>query len=961
MVKKRKARAFLFSIIGFGLAAAGLAAAGGSVRAEPVPPFFTAGEPVEPGLSRPMRSILTAPESGQGEVIPVRNPSTGMDSTVGRASPEREYAASRAAGGESPELLLDFEGLSGTGFAPPDPAGDVGPDHYVQMVNVSFAVFDKSGGLVAGPTPFHALFSGFGEYCQDGFEDGAPTVVYDSLAGRWVLSKYSWSDLSLNILCVAVSITADPTGQYHLYEFTLPDFSEYPKIGVWTDAYYVGTNTGLPNFFYAHALDRAKMLAGQPASVQSSGGHPNYLMPADFDGLNAPPGNSPGIFYTVLKSGYPNHPPGVDRIQVYEFDVDWDTPANSTFLAVDMIPIGGFNYTVCGAADLNCIPQPVTSMELDAFSEWPAWRLAYRNLNDYEALVGNFTVDLNGSDLAAIRWFELRNTVSGWELHQEGNYAPDGDHRFMGSIAMDGSGNIALGYSVSSLATKPSVRYATRLVTDPPGTLQAEQSLVAGGGVQTGFPYWGRSSALTVDPADECTFWLTGEYHDVDDTGFNWNTRIGAFKIPTCSGGFEPDFTIDAAPDNLEVCSPDDAVFTVTVGSILGYSDPVALSVQGAPAGTSTGFSANPVTPPNTSLLTIANTGAASPGNYPIEVTGTGSSTTYSSTVTLNLFTPVGGAPALISPANGANGVSVNPTLTWNAVSQAESYLLQIALNPGFSNIVYSAPGLAITSHVPDLTLDEATTHYWRVRASNACGNGSFSGGFSFTTADLPPILLVDDDDNNPDVRSAWTGALSGLGLAFDVKETGSNDDESRLDNPANYETVIWFTGARFGAVGAGPAGPSPATEAALADWLDAGGCFFISSQDYHADKGTTGFMTGYLGVQDVGDEMGDYTSVSGENLLAGLGPYVLTFPYNDFTDLLVPGNGGQAVMLGTNGHVAGVAVEDGFYKTMYWGFGLETLPSGGRSAVLDSFLDWCEGSLPPGHFIYLPVTLKDP
>ncbi|MEZ4644669.1 MAG: hypothetical protein R3E31_18355 [Chloroflexota bacterium] len=176
-------------------------------------------------------------------------------------------------------------------------------------------------------------------------------------------------------------------------------------------------------------------------------------MPADLDGPSAPPAGSPGYFYTMLAEGYPNHPAGVDRVVLYEFDVDWAVPGNSTFGIAQEIPIADYNYTVCGFFVGDCIPQPGTAQGIDSLSYWPMWRFAYRNLNSYEAMVGNFTVDVDGTDRAAIRWFELQNDGTSWSLHQEGTLAPDSDHRFMGSIAMDGSGNIALGYSVSSATT----------------------------------------------------------------------------------------------------------------------------------------------------------------------------------------------------------------------------------------------------------------------------------------------------------------------------------------------------------------------------------------------------------------------------------------------------------------------------------------------------------------------------
>ena len=843
--------------------------------------------------------------------------------------------------GETPGLLFDFEGLGTDGFAPPDTVGDVGPNHYIQMVNVSFAVFDKSGNMLTGPTPFNALFSGFGGVCQTE-NDGDPIVVYDPLADRWLLSQFADIFNSM-VQCIAVSTSADPTSTYYLYAFPLPDIPDYPKFGVWPDGYYMGTNSGSPNAYYAHVFDRVSMLAGDPATSQSFGGYPNFLMPADIDGPTGPAANTPGIFYTFLKDGYPNHPPGVDRIEVYEFDVDWGNPGSSTFGSVDTIPIAAYNYTVCGFFVQNCVPQPGTAQGIDTLSYWPMFRLAYRNLGAYEAMVGNFTVDLDGSDKAAIRWFELRNSVAGWELHQEGTYAPDGDHRWMGSIAMDGSGNIALGYSVSSPTTNPAIRYATRLVTDPAGTLQAEESIIEGGGVQTGIVRWGDYSAMSVDPTDECTFWFTSEYHDVSDTGFNWNTRVGVFKEPTCTGTLGPDFTIETAPVSQDICAPNDAEFTIDIGSVMGYIDPVTLSAQGTPAGTSTSFSPNPVVPAGASTMTIGNTGAASMGDYEIDIVGIAPTSTHTSTVTLGLFDAIPGTPTLVSPGNGATDVDLKPTYTWTAVSQSSEYTLEVATDAGFANIVYSVSGLSGTSHAQTPPLDPVTSYHFRVRSDNVCGTGTNSAVFSFTTSDVPPILLVDDDDGTPDVRTAWTDALDTLGADYDIWETGAGNLEPDLAIISLYETVLWFSGDRFDGPPSGPAGPSAASETALGTWLDGGGCLFISSQDYRYDKGTvTSFMANYLGVNNITDDNGNYTSVTGQNVFAGLGSYTLTFPYTDFTDPITAGNGGLAAMLGNNGNLGGVTKDAGVYKTSLWTFGLEALPAGGRIATLGALIDWC-------------------
>jgi hypothetical protein len=499
--------------------------------------------PVTPKISLPLRDLpQTQPERqlNREEINPLKNPGLFLPDMGLTGTDTKEQDALAPNGwnqtDNAPGPLMNFEGQGDFNlYTPPDTTGDVGPNYYVQMVNVSTAVFTKTTGAMAGQWANNALWTGFGGPCETD-NSGDPIVLYDDMADRWVLTQFAVG--TGQHMCFAISTTNDPLGAYYLYAFAMPDFPDYPKLGVWPDGYYIGTNTGYPNQYYAHVVDRVNMLAGNAATLQSFGGYANFLMPADVDGATPPPAGAPEVFYTYYDGGYANHPPGVDRLALYEFDVDWATPANSTFTLVNEIPITGFNYTVCGFFAGDCIPQLGTTQALDSLSYWPMVRLQYRNFGQYQAMVGNFTVDVDGSDWAGIRWFELRNPGAGWSLFQEGTWAPDANHRFMGSIAMDGSGNIALGYSISSSSMRPSIYYTVHEKNDPPGTMQTEAVLQAGGGVQIGpgVSRWGDYSAMNVDPTDNCTFWLTNEYHDVDDAGYSWNTRIGSFKIPSCTG-----------------------------------------------------------------------------------------------------------------------------------------------------------------------------------------------------------------------------------------------------------------------------------------------------------------------------------------------------------------------------------------------------------------------------------------
>jgi len=705
-----------------------------------------ASEPVAAAVSIPVQDIPhREPEQTLNrEINPIRNPglfSSDLGLTGSNTkSQDPLVELSHMDTGLTPNPTFTFEGLGTDGYTPPDTMGEVGPNHYVQMVNVSFAIYDKSGNILTPDTAFNDLYTGSGLSACENQNDGDPVVLWDSMADRWLLSQFAVSSSPYH-MCIAISQTPDPTGAYYLYEFEVPDFPDYFKFGVWPDAYYMGSNTGYPNQYYAYAFDRAAMLAGQPATYQYSNGHPNFPLPADLDGPVPPQIDTPGYFYTMLAEGYVNHPPGVDRVVLYEFDVDWDTPANSTYGIAQEIPITDYNYTTCGFFAGDCIPQPDTTQRLDSVDPWPMWRFAYRNLGSYEALVGNFTVDTNGSDHAGIRWFELQKSGASWNLHQEGTHAPDSDHRWMGSIAMDGSGNIALGYSISSDTTYPSLRYATRLTGDPLGTLQAEATLYAGGGSQTG-PYdrWGDYSSMSIDPADECTFWYTGEYHDITDESFNWNTRIGTFRIPECTGSLGPDFAISAAPNTQEICAPDDAIYDVTVNFMSGFDGEVTFSTANLPASATAAFVPTSVTTPTTnSVLTIGTTGVAA-GSYNIDIVGIHVPTpTHTTTVGLDLFTASPTVPNLTTPSNGATNVSIPTAMGWDAVDQAQSYTFEIATDVNFTSVVYTETVETTSLTIPDDgTLDTNTHYYWRVQAHNGCGDSDISQVFIFTTEPAP-------------------------------------------------------------------------------------------------------------------------------------------------------------------------------------------------------------------------------
>lgn len=434
---------------------------------------------------------------------------------------------------------------------PPDTVGAVGPDHVVQAVNNRFAVYGKDGRLLFGPVPTNTLFAGFGDLCEV-TNVGDPIVLHDQLADRWLVSQFGFARDPRTRLptgpyyqCVAVSATPDPTGAYHRYAFETSKvkMNDYPKLGVWPDAYYLSVNQFVFTGASARwggaavaALERERMLAGDPAAriividVASRNPLLGSMLPADLDGRRLPPSGSPGWFAQIGDGawGFPD-----DQLTLFSLRVDWDDPEAAAFSERAVLPTEPFDANLCGYGD--CVPQAGTFQRLDTLSDRLMFRLAYRNLGTHEALVVNHTVDVDGSDHAGIRWYEVRNPLSSPVIYQQGTYAPDADHRWMGSIAMDGNGNIALGFSASSATTPPSIRYTGRLAGDPPGELpQGEVELVAGGGAQTHTSgRWGDYSALTVDPDDDCTFWYTQEYYAATSER-GWRTRIGSFAFPSC-------------------------------------------------------------------------------------------------------------------------------------------------------------------------------------------------------------------------------------------------------------------------------------------------------------------------------------------------------------------------------------------------------------------------------------------
>lgn len=766
-------------LAGAGPAAADSSAGGGRAAAEvigeevpgipvdvdlrdlPVEPAWRPGDPIKeiPRRARPL----------EGDLQP--EPWTGIDPLL---------EAQQAFFGPGPGIVvgLNFNGQGFSGVNPPDTVGDVGPGHYIQMINggggALVTVHDKStGAVIAGPFALDGLGSG---NCAAGLGD--PVVLYDPLADRWVLSEFSSSG---NRLCVYVSRSPDPvTGGWCAYQLTAPGFPDYPKYGVWPDAYYVTTNESSPAIY---AFDRENMILGTPTTcgtaraaqrftAPSLPGFPfEALTPADLDGATPPPPGLPGIVMRHRDTevhgpaGQPTH----DLLEMWAVDIDWTTPANSALVALPAIQVAEFDSDLCGLSSFSCFPQPGTGTQLDPLREVIMFRLAYRNFGSHETLVGNYVTDVDGTNRGGVRWFELRDTGAGWTLEQEGTYSPDATNRWMGAIAMDGAGNLMVGYNVSSASVHPGLRFTGRLAGDAAGVMTlAEQVLVAGTASNSSNRY-GDYSAMSVDPTDDCTFWFTGEWNGAS----SWSTRIGSVKFDACG---EPGFTLSATPPAAAVCAGADALFTVHVGSISGYDLPVTLAALGAPAGATVGFSANPLTPPEATTMTVGNTAAIAPGTHTITVQGTATDLSVETdTVDLTVVATSPGAPALTAPADGASGVANPAPLAWTAVAGATSYVVEVDDTADFSSPVFTTTTAATSTTATGLVAD--TRYYWRVTAANACGTGASSAPFRFRTAArycrAPNLPIPDGSPTGvTDLLTVPAGANAILDLDVELRVT---------------------------------------------------------------------------------------------------------------------------------------------------------------------------------------------
>jgi hypothetical protein len=719
----------------------------------------------------------------------IRRPSARQSASVVQAA--TLAAVSTSAG-------LNFDGITAalSGWAVPDTSGAVGSTQYVQWVNTNYAVYSKtSGALLLGPLAGNTLWKGFGGACETN-NSGDIIAQFDKLAQRWVMTQHATPAGGPYLQCVAVSTTSDATGTFYRYAFQLTSlFPDYPKLGVWPDAYYVTMNLQTSTFGNGGAticaLDRNAMLNGNAATSVCFSNSPTYtsLLPADLDGTIPPSAGAPNYLLNLGSSG----------VNFWKFHVDFVTPGNSTFTGPVGIPVSPFSQACAGGV---CVPQAGTTQTLDSLGDRLMYRLAYRHFDDgHESLVVAHSV---GSP-AGIRWYEIQNPGGTPVINQQGTFSPDGNWRWMPSMAMDHVGDMAVGYSESSANMNPAIYYTGRVPSDPLGTMETETLIFQGTGSEVGANRWGDYSSMSVDPVDDCTFWYTNEYLPANGSR-NWNTRIASFTFPGCS---------NAIP-----------LVTLSAGSLTFNSQML---------NTTSPSQAVTLTNNQTSALNVS--GISASGDFAQTNTcGSSVAAGMSCTITVTFTPTVTGARAgTISVTDSAANSPQIANLTGTGVNTA------VTLSP--SSLAFGTQTVATTSAVNTITLTNSGAGALSINSVSATGgfqeSDSCSGSIvqpsaqcSIQVSFAPNLLgsysgditVADSATNSPQLvpvsgMSVNPLTFSPLNLNFGNVTVGTNNGTKTVSLTNNANTALSLAisaSANYAAVGNGtaPCGTSLAAHA---------------------------------------------------------------------------------------------------------------------------------------------------
>ena len=458
--------------------------------------------------------------------------------------------------------LINFSGQNSP-YSVSDCNGSVGPNHFMQGVNTTFAIWDKSGNQVVGPTNFNTLFEGVE---GAGVNDGDPIIIYDDRADRWLAAEFSGVSTNPDYMLIAISTTNDPTGTWYRWSYEMDGFPDYEKFGVWRDGYYMGTNTGGGTDVYV--FERDVMLAGGENPKMLGFANPNRpasgfhcIEPLDNDGVMAPVG-TPGIFITINDDAWGG---SNDELWIYELNVDWFETSNSTFERTQTIATADFDSNFGSGWDN--ISQLGVEQKVDAVPQILMYRAQYRNFGSSQTIVCAHAVDVDDSDHAGVRWYELEKTDSEWSIRQQGTYAPDEHSRWMPSISMDANHNIALAYSISSSSMYPGIKYCGQSAAEnsnATGIMDiSEENVLTGTSSHSSDNRWGDYSEMSIDPVDDATFWFTTEFANGSNSK---STQIVSFQ-------FQPAVVVDVDAAIMNQVSP-------VSGLDLGASEQLVFSVK---------------------------------------------------------------------------------------------------------------------------------------------------------------------------------------------------------------------------------------------------------------------------------------------------------------------------------------------------------------------------------------------
>ena len=554
------------------------------------------GQIHEPGPS-PLRSRAAAPNSLQEDPVLQKEAKPLVSAVPG----------------------MSFSGIPSPGYVPSDSNMAIGPNDILEVVNVQFAVFSKTGATLAGPTNILTLFSPLGGTC--GSTVGDPVALYDRPANRWVISMIGSNGTDYGE-CVAVSKTSDPTGAYYLYGYAAfgSNLNDYPKLGTWattTNSAYLSTYNIFSSTAFLGAdlcgFDRTKMLAGNASAAllcQITPDTEGSYLPSDMDGPTPPVDGTPGLFIT-----WQNNNPG--QLYLRKLTLNFSA-GTATLSSPTTISVANTNLA-CGDGG-QCVPQEGTTQTLDTLGDRMMYRFAIRHFSDHDRAVVNHAVGINSSGTpVAVRWYELYDPAGTVTLNQQGTYAPDSTYRWMGSLAEDKVGDIGMGYSASSSSIYAGIRFTGREPGDALGTMEAENNIVSGTAAQIGtYAYrWGDYTAMQVDPNDDCTFWYVDQYQTVSGE-FDWATNISSFAFPTCTG--LPAFFLAAAPGTVSVGDGGSGTSAISIAPENGFNGGVTFSAANLPGGVTAAFNPNPATTASTVTFTAGTTTPV--GTYTVNVNG---------------------------------------------------------------------------------------------------------------------------------------------------------------------------------------------------------------------------------------------------------------------------------------------------------------------------------------------------